>query len=153
MQASHHGEATPAQRITDRAVSLIGTSTFLSCVGGFAVAWITAGYLIPGWFDAPPFPFLGLVLSLSAIVLAVLILAGQRRDDRLADRREQMTLQVSLLTEQKVAKLIELFEELRRDLPNVHNRVDMEAVEMAGKPDHSAALNEIEDRSTPDLTP
>ena len=35
---------------------------------------------------------------------------------------------MTLLTEQKVAKLIELLEELRRDLPNVPDRHDAAAV-------------------------
>ena len=150
MQASHHSEATPMQRLTDRIISIIGTSTFLLFVAGFTLVWGIAGFAFPtSWIDAPPFPYLELVLSLSAILIAVLILASQRRDDLLADRREQMTLQVSLLTEHKVGKLIELVEELRRDLPNVHNRVDLEAIEMAGKPDHAAVLDEIQDRSVP----
>jgi len=34
---------------------------------------------------------------------------------------------VTLLTEQKVTKLIDLLEELRHDLPNVKNRADPEA--------------------------
>ncbi len=53
-----------------------------------------------------------------------------------------------MLSEQKLSKLIELLEELRRDLPNVHNRVDLDAIEMTGKPDHVGALEEIEGRST-----
>jgi uncharacterized membrane protein len=147
MQASHHGEATFMERVTDRIIAVIGTSAFLFYVAAFTVAWVAVGLSFPRWIDTPPFPYLELTLSLAAILIAVLILASQRRDDLLADRREQMTLQVSLLTEQKVGKLIELVEELRRDLPNVHNRIDLEAIEMTGRPDHAAVLDEIQDRS------
>ena len=149
MQAAHHSEATAMERLTDTVISIIGTSLFLVCVGFFTIVWIVIGFASSGWFDRPPFPYLDLILSLAAISIAVLILASQRRDDLLADRREQMTLQVSLLTEQKVGKLIELVEELRRDLPSVHNRVDLEAIEMTGRADHAAVLDEIKDRSAP----
>lgn len=39
-------------------------------------------------------------------------------------------LQLNLLTEQKITKLISLVEELRTDLPNVKNRNDLEAEAM-----------------------
>ncbi len=152
MQNSHYREATRMERITDRVTAVLGTSTFLFCVAGFTAAWVLLGFGLRSWIDAPPFAYLDLILSLAAIMIAILILASQRRDDLLANRREQMTLQITLLTEQKVGKLIELVEELRRDLPNIHDRVDLEAMEMTGKPDHAAALNEIQDRSSPHET-
>jgi hypothetical protein len=55
---------------------------------------------------------------------------------------------VSLLAEDKASKIIDLIEELRRDLPNVHNRVDLEAIEMASKPDHETVMDIIEERTT-----
>lgn len=36
-------------------------------------------------------------------------------------------MQLSLLSEQKITKLIALVEELRRDLPNVRDRIDLES--------------------------
>ena len=57
--------------------------------------------------------------------------AQQRRDDQLASHREQMTLQLGILSEQKAAKIIQLLEELRRDHPSIHNRLDSEAHAMS----------------------
>src|SRR6202012_2286274 len=84
-------------------------------------------------------------LSCIALLIAVLILASQRRADRLANLREQMTLEMVLLTTQKTSKLIDLIEELRRDSPDVRNRVDPEAIEMADMPDHETVLNAIQE--------
>jgi uncharacterized membrane protein len=56
-----------------------------------------------------------------------MVLITQNRQAKLIERRMHLDLQVNLLTEQKTAKLIELLEELRRDLPNVRNRRDSEA--------------------------
>jgi len=54
-------------------------------------------------------------------------------------------LQVSLLAEQRTAKIVALLEELRRDMPNVRNRVDLvaEAMQQAVPPTAvSSALDE-----------
>jgi uncharacterized membrane protein len=145
---AHHTEARPSERLTDGAVSIIGTPTFLAVLFVIVAIWTGSNAFYPASsFDQPPFPILGILCSLTAIFLAVLILAAQRRDDRLATRREQMTLQVSLLTEQKVSKLIDLIEELRRDLPGVNNRVDLDAMEMTTPADHESALKSVEEDS------
>ena len=76
----------------------------------------------PGWKE-----------NLTSMVLhmAALILTTQRRADRLASLREQMTLQLAILSEQKAAKVIALVEELRRDSPEIRERIDSEAQAMA----------------------
>jgi uncharacterized membrane protein len=55
-----------------------------------------------------------------------------------------LTLEVSILTEKKAAKLIELVEELRRDSPHIRDRVDHEAREMATRADPDAIIGAIE---------
>ncbi len=59
-----------------------------------------------------------------------MVLIEQNRLGKLAERRAHLDLKVTLLTEQKAAKLIDLLEELRRDLPNVRDRHDPEAAEL-----------------------
>jgi uncharacterized membrane protein len=49
----------------------------------------------------------------------------------LAELREQSTLELALLGEQKTAKVIQLLEELRHDIPLVPNRTDKQADAMA----------------------
>ena len=44
-----------------------------------------------------------------------LILATQRRENQLAQLREQLNLELAILSEQKTAKVIQLLEESRRD--------------------------------------
>jgi uncharacterized membrane protein len=95
--------------------------------------------------DSWPFSFLSLLVSCAALFIAVLILASQRRADRLANLREQMTLETVLLTTQKVSKVIDLMEELRRDSPDVKDRIDLEAIEMSDMPDHATVLDAIQE--------
>ena len=83
--------------------------------------------------------------------MGILILTTQRRADRLASRREQMTLELALLSEHRTAKIIALIEELRFDSPNVRNRVDEVANAMASPADAHSVLAAIED-TRDDLT-
>jgi uncharacterized membrane protein len=74
-----------------------------------------------------------------------MILTSQSRADRFANLREQMTLESTLLTEQKTRKIIELLEEFRRDSPGVRDRRDLEAEQMAAKTDPHEVLTAIEE--------
>jgi len=56
-----------------------------------------------------------------------------------------MTLEATLLTEQKTRKIIELLEELRRDSPEIPDRLDIEARQMASKADPHEVLAVIEE--------
>ncbi len=149
MHRAHHQDATRMERLTDSAVTIVGKPAFLLFVCIAGAGWIALGYSSPMFPDAFPFPLLSLSISFIAMFLAVLILASQRRADRLAVLRSQMTLEAVLLAEHKTAKIIQLMEELRRDLPDVRNRVDSEAVEMSDPPDHGTVMNAIEESTKP----
>jgi uncharacterized membrane protein len=92
--------------------------------------------------DPPPFQRLELAISCAALCITILILTTQRRDDQLAQQREQMTLDLAILSEQKLAKIIQLLEESRRDNPLLDNRVDRSAAEMA-KPADPHELRDV----------
>jgi uncharacterized membrane protein len=149
MHAAHHREASLADRIIDRTTAIVGRPDFLLGGAITVCTWIIANSLL--WqfgqrpFDGFPFPLLDLLLSCAALVIAVLILGSQRRADRLANLREQTTLELALLTAEKASKIIDLLEELRRDSPGIADRIDLEAVEMAGKRDHETMLNVIQE--------
>jgi uncharacterized membrane protein len=52
-------------------------------------------------------------------------------------------LELVILSEQKTAKVIQLLEEIRRDNPLIHNRVDQDADAMAQPTDPSSVLDAI----------
>jgi uncharacterized membrane protein len=81
--------------------------------------------------DPPPFAWMQLGVSLTALCITALILTTQRRDDQLAQCRAQMTFELAMLSEQKLAKIIQLLEESRRDNPLLDDRVDASADAMA----------------------
>ena len=95
--------------------------------------------------DPPPFNALCMAFSLASFYMVILIYATQRRDDELAELREQLTLELALLSEQKMAKVIQLFEEFRRDIPLVPNRTDEQADAMAQSVDPERVFHAIKD--------
>lgn len=113
------------------------------------VGWIAANLLLQrfaGWrFDPSGFPRLQGVGELAAIYITALVLMSQKRKDELSELREQLTLELAVLTEQKVAKLIALNEEIRRDNPQLVDRVDQQAEAMSSPADPEAVLEAFKD--------
>ena len=148
LHAKHYKHSTHSERLADRATALLGRPSFLAILTVVIAGWVIGNLLSlrlnHAAFDPPPFSWLEVGLTVAAVYMAVLILTTQRRADRLADMREQMTLELSIQTEKKVAKLIELLEELRRDSPEVFDRIDTEAREMSSRADPRAMAGAIE---------
>lgn len=95
--------------------------------------------------DRPPFPWLAAAVSLVSLYMVVLLLATQRREDELARERELLLLELAILSEQKMAKMIQLLEEARRDNPLIRDRVDQEAEVMAQPADPQSVLAAIKE--------
>ena len=118
-----------------------------AAIAGWVGFNLLAAYLGQRPLDAPPFAWLGIALSLAALYMVILVYATQRREDQLTHLREQLTLELALLSEQKTAKVIELLEEFRRDIPLVHNRVDQQADAMAQPADPARVVEAIKETS------
>ena len=136
------------QRFVDRISRLIGRPTYLIVLLGFTAGWIALNVLAQRFgrapFDPLPFPLLASIISLAALISTTVVLIAQNRQTRLEQQHIHIALQVNLLTEQKVAKVINLIEELRRDLPMVKNRYDPQAESFAQKTDALQVLSAIE---------
>ncbi len=149
LHAEHYQQATRLQRIVDRMTALMGRPSFVGLLTVAVLVWVLGnlGAAWAGWepVDPPPFAWLGGVVSLTALYMTALILATQRREDQLAGHREQLTLELAILGEQKSAKIIKLLEEMRRDDPSLRNRVDHEATAMSMPADPQAVLDAIKD--------
>ena len=102
-------------------------------------------------FDPPPFDLLQLTLGIISLPMTIAVLIKQDRQEKLAEQRAQLSLQLNLLSEQKIAKLIGLVEELRRDLPNVEDRYDPEVEIMKEAADPQAVMTALEETLTQEL--
>ncbi len=148
LHAEHHRKSTISERVVDRATTFVGRPKFLLALFATALVWALGNTLIlvvgraPP--DPPPFVWMELILTLAALIISIMILTSQKRADKFANLREQMTLEATLLTEQKTRKIIELVEELRRDTPGIRDRKDVEAEQMATKADPHEVMAVIE---------
>ena len=137
------------QRAIEAATALLGRPLFLYLILAFVTLWVGGNLLAPRlhWprWDPPPFNWLQGIITLAALLMTTVVLITQNRQGKNEERRAQLDLQVNLLAEQKIAKLIALVEELRRDLPNVQNRHDPEAEAMTASADPHAVLSALEE--------
>jgi uncharacterized membrane protein len=147
------------QRAIESCTARLGRPASLYVILAVVSLWILVNTLghrfgLPA-LDPPPFVWLQGVIGLAALLTAAMVLITQDRQAKLIERRMHLDLQVNLLTEQKAAKLIELLEELRRDLPNVRDRRDREAEVMqhAAEPLKVIAALDVQGVDTGYLSP
>jgi uncharacterized membrane protein len=149
IHSDHHLKRTPMEKFMDNWTARLARPAVLAAVVCGVALWIAINLLAPlaGYaaIDEPPFFWLEGTLTFLALAMGILILSTQRRADQLAELREQMTLELASVTERKVAKVIELIEELRRDSPTLKNRTDHEARQMAVRTSPGDVLIAIKD--------
>ena len=152
VEAVHRGHVGDRSRWRGRSVLL--RASRLLARPGFVVGWVL---LALGWIalnlglaasgtepvDPPPFFFLQGAAALTALLVSSLVLVSQEHQRVFDEQRAHLDLEVNLLAEQKIAKLISLIEELRRDLPDVRDRHDPEADTMAQAADPHAVLRDV----------
>ncbi len=140
-----------SQRVTEEISHFVGQPVFIAAVLAFVALWMGVNQLLQALqlasFDAPPFPWLQGVVSLSALLTSTIVLIRQNRLAKLAEQRDHLDLKVILLTEQKAAKMIHLIEELRRDLPNVRDRHDSTALALQQAMNPSLVLAALDQRT------
>ena len=129
---AHYLGASWMQRLFDRGTAVVGTPLALVVLTLGLAGWIGGVAVFdPGRGGEDAFGWLELAATCAALLVAVLILVTQRREDLLAQRRSQLILQLAILSDKKAAKIIALLEEMRRDAPDLSDRVDAESDDMA----------------------
>jgi uncharacterized membrane protein len=142
LHAAHQDTAGGLERAIRKATNRVGRPQFLALLllaGGIWIAGNVFADRSGSAIDPAPFVYLELFGTYVGVALTILILVTQQRDDALAERREQLTLELAVISDRKSAKIIALLQELREDLPTVSNRTDAEASEMA-TPDNPAEI-------------
>jgi uncharacterized membrane protein len=143
------------QRVVEVVSAFFGRPAFLYSILLVICLWMLPNVLPRRFgvrqFDPPPFGWLQLSLSISSLLITTGVLITQNREEKLAEQRAQLSLQLNLISEQKIAKIIDLLEELRNDLPNVKDRHDPEAEVMTEASDPHAVMDALEQRLEEDL--
>ena len=102
---------TVSDRLADLLVWSAGTITFVILHVILFAAWIAINMdLVPGIkvFDPYPFNFLTMTVSLEAIFLAIFVLMSQNRESKTADLRQEFDVQVNIIAEREITKVIHM---------------------------------------------
>jgi uncharacterized membrane protein len=148
LHVRHQRKATRAQRFVENTVALVARPGFIALLTAFVIGWVGTNLVLAAKgqaFDPPPFPLLEDIGTVAALYITVLILITTQREKEIGEHREQLTLQLAILSEQKSAKIIQLIEEARRDNPLIDDRHDAQAAELAVPADPEAVLDAIKD--------
>jgi uncharacterized membrane protein len=149
-QDRYHQNSTAHQRGLDKITAVFSQSQFLYFQIGFFTIWWLCSYLSTRHILPADFPLFDLReegLGVAGLLISTGVLIYQTRQEQVSEERSLLMLQLNLITEQKIAKLISLVEELRTDLPNVRNRADLEAEIMQQAIDPQAILEVIQQNS------
>jgi len=143
--------ASLQQRAIERFTLAVGRPRTVWIILAAVAAWIalnvSLGLAGRPQLDPPPYYWLDGVLALSALLMTILILTTENRMSEIEEQRSRLHFQISILAERKAAKIIQLLEELRYDMPEVHNRQDSEAEALTLPTDMHEVAEQLEKRT------
>ena len=93
---------------------MVGSAPFaIVHIAGFA-GWLllNSGIWPHAVFDPYPFALLGTLVSCEAVLLTTFVLVKQNREGDRAEKRAHLDLQVNLLTEREVTKVLQIVQRL-----------------------------------------
>ena len=101
-----------AQRRVEAVGRWLGRPLYLVGLLCAIALWVSVNVIrqARGGWDPPPFELLDGVLTLISLITTTIVLIAQNRQTVLEKQHTHLELQVSLLTEQKVTKIINLIE-------------------------------------------
>ncbi|MDO8430476.1 MAG: DUF1003 domain-containing protein [Candidatus Taylorbacteria bacterium] len=111
IKAKADAKRTGMERIADAMTSRFGSNTFLLLNIVLFILWVLINTDQIGAisvFDPFPFNLLTTIVSLEAIILAIFVLISQNRTTKVDDLREETHLQINLITERELTKLMKM---------------------------------------------
>ena len=146
-RAQEEAAATFEARLADAITRFTGSMRFVYLHVAVFGAWIIVNLgLVPGIpkFD-PSFVILAMAASVEAIFLSTFILISQNRMTAAGEKRAELDLQINLLAEHEVTKLVAMIAAIA-DRLGVETEVEAELGELKEDVAPETVLDEIEDR-------
>jgi uncharacterized membrane protein len=135
--------ASREEKLADAITAFTGSMPFVYLHLALYGGWISWN-LIPGipHFD-PTFVILAMEASVEAIFLSTFVLISQNRAMIATDKRDELDLQINLLAEHELTRLIEMVSAIAGRL-EVHTRAEEEVAEITKDVTPERLLSEIE---------
>ncbi len=111
IKAKIDAKRTKVEKLADFMTAFFGSIKFLLFNVFLFIFWILINTnLIKGVpaFDPYPFMLLTTFVSLEAIILAIFVLISQNRSLKVDDIREETHLQINIITEREITKLMKM---------------------------------------------
>lgn len=137
-------QATVQERFAHRITDFVGSMGFLYFHVALIVTWVSINL---GWlpgvtpFD-PTFVMLATVASVEAIFLTTFVLISQNRNSAMADRRARLDLQINLLAEHEITRLLSLVRAIAREM-GIEEGEDPDLSELEREVAPEAVLDEL----------
>lgn len=140
-------ERSWADTVSDRIARFAGSLGFVGVHLLLFTGWASWNALAPRdlRFDPYPYGLLTFVVSMEGVLIATFVLIAQNRLARRADRRDQLHLQIGLLTEQELTVALRLLRHMADHLDATPEGRDAHAAEQLARDTNlqelAAALN------------
>jgi uncharacterized membrane protein len=119
-----------ADRLSDVIANFVGSVTFVALHLAWFGVWV--GLNVGLWkFDPYPFALLCMLVSLEGVLLSTFVLIKQNRMSQRADQRSHLDLQINLLAEKEVTKLLQMQRLICRQLGIKEADSDREIAELS----------------------
>ncbi|PSN19509.1 DUF1003 domain-containing protein [filamentous cyanobacterium CCP5] len=143
------------ERVLSKIAAFLGKPQFLYAQLIFFGSWWLYSKFLADSVSLPliKFDLQEMGVDVASLLIATGVLIQQSRQDQTTEQRSHLSLQINLLTEQKIAKLIGLIEELRSDLPIVRDRYDSESEAMKQATDPQAVFEMLQENLEQDSKP
>lgn len=144
LRQSVDAQRTTQEQLADAITDFSGRMSFVY----FHVVWfgiwvvLNIGILGNPPFDPFPFGLLTMIVSLEAIFLATFVLISQNRFSKEADRRADLNLQISLLTEHELTRVLKMLDAIQ-DKMGIENDTDQELLDLEKQVHPEDVLEEI----------
>lgn len=124
-------------RVADAITRFLGSMTSVLAHTALYGGWVVLNSgVVPGVRPWDPFPFvmLAALASVEAIYLTTFVLISQNRQEELDEERAELDLQVSLLSEHEVTRLIQLVDAIAARL-GIERPAEIEALKQDVRPE------------------
>jgi uncharacterized membrane protein len=117
---------TFSDRISEKIAAFAGSMPFVTVHVVAFIIWAFLNLGLVPWiepFDPYPFNFMTMIVSMEGVLIATFILIRQNRMSRRADRRDLLNLQIDLMAEKEVTKILQLQQRIceRLEIPEIRD--------------------------------
>ena len=128
--------------------NFVGSITFIAIHAVGLITWlvINSGHWPRLAFDPYPFSLLGMLVSFESVVLTTFVLIKQNREGDRADQRSHLDLQVNLLSEKEITKVLQIVQRISERV-GAERTYDAELQELLGDTAIQKVAEELEGKA------